>query len=70
MGEGKETCLETRDKMVNIKKSCLDWDSDDIKSASTSDQLITTQLNSTHVRSGRAFHCYRGRESGDVFLHS
>ena len=35
---------ETRDKMVNIRKSCLDGDSDEINFASVSDQFITTQL--------------------------
>jgi hypothetical protein len=28
MGEGKETCPETRDEIVNIWKMSLDWDSD------------------------------------------
>ena len=44
VGEGKDMVPETRDKMVNIRKSCLDGDSDEINFASVSDQFITTQL--------------------------
>ena len=52
-GEGKETCLETRDKMVNIKKSCLDWEWDRLISEQC--QINAAKLSSFVVMIGRHF---------------
>ena len=55
---------ETRDKMVNIRKSCLDGDSDEINFASVSDQFITTQLIRVWIE--RPF--VDGERGGDAWI--